>query len=343
VSLRIPLSPDQTLQTEFHEIERRLRRLEKRTGTTAGNTTIQVLGGGAAQPVNLTSILNRLDALEAALAAIPDPDEFDIAVFGAVGTSSATGVVPAPGVPLPPTGVAQHLLTENATWGFPLRGLIGVATPGTQTDPPYDVVTLSAGLHAQNAQVSELECHNLHVNGQVEYQDTFWEDLRFPTQGINPLGTAAPPAIDTSDPYGGTFLFDAAGTDVIAGIAQMPHEWKAGTAIHPHIHWMPTDANAGDVAWRLSYQIADINEDFPGVLTTAGIEIDAADGSAVKHQIHFLTNIDMTGYKESCIMVWKIERVGGDLSDSYGADARFLEFDIHYEISKPGTTDPNPP
>lgn len=342
MSLRIPLTPDQTLQTEFHEIERRLRKIEKGLGVTPGlSSVIRVSGGGGSSAVNLQPIYDRLDVIETTLldlAAAPA-----IVDYRVVGASSAAGLVPDPGVSVPPTGVAQHVLTEDNEWGFPLRGLIGVSTSGEQTDPPYDIVTLSAGLHAQNAQVSELECHNLHVNGQVEYQDTFWEDLRFPTQGINPLGTASPPSIDTADPYGGTFLFDPASTEVIAGIAQMPHEWKAGTAIHPHIHWMPTDAGAGDVAWRLSYQIADIGEDFPAVLTTAGIEVDAADGSAVKHQIHFLTNIDMTGYKESCIMVWKIERVGGDGSDTYAADARFLEFDILYEISKPGTTDPNPP
>ena len=162
--------------------------------------------------------------------------------------------------------------------------------------------------------------------------------MRFPAQGINPLGTASPPSVDTADPFGGTFLFDAASTEVVAGIAQMPHGWKTGSEIRPHVHWSPVDASAGNVAWRLSYQIANGGDVFPGSLTTAGIEVDAADGVADKHQVHGLTAIDMSAYRESCVIVWKVERVGGDAADTYAADARFYEFDIHYQITKNGTT-----
>lgn len=164
MTLRIPLTKDQTIPVEFHEIERRLRKLEKATGT-ATSSTVRIIqsGGGSAPTVNLTPIISRLDALEAAVAAFPDTD---FSEFGGVGEESDHGLAPAPGTSEPPTGVAQHLLTEDGTWGFPLRGLIGVATSGEQTDPAEDVVNVAAGLHVSgNLSASKVVTRDVVVLG----------------------------------------------------------------------------------------------------------------------------------------------------------------------------------
>jgi len=177
----------------------------------------------------------------------------------------------------------------------------------------------------------------------IEYftNSPLWDDLRFPAQGINPLGGASDPDVDTADPFAGTLLFDDAKTEIVGGVAQMPHSWLIGSTISPHIHWSPTSAGSGNVAWRFSYQIAPINETFPGALTTAGIEVDAAAGINNRHQIHGFTDIDMSTYRStggvSIVIVWKLERVGGDASDTYVGDARLLEFDIHYQSDGNGS------
>ena len=159
-----------------------------------------------------------------------------------------------------------------------------------------------------------------------------WEDLRFPVQGINPPGAATDPARDNSD---GTLLFESGKTEVIAGIAQVPHGWDKETDISPHIHWCPTNTNTGNVVWRFEYEIENIGGTFTGY-TSDDITV-AADGTAEKHQIDSFTDITMTGFNESCIMKWKISRIGGDGADTYNADARLLEFDIHYQVGKLGT------
>lgn len=167
MSLRIPLTPDQTLQTEFHEIERRLRKLEKGLGVTAGpSSVIRVSGGGGGTSVNLQPIYDRLDVIETTLldlAAAPA-----IANYRVVGTSSAAGLVPDPGTSEPPTGVAQHVLTEDNEWGFPLRGLIGVATSGEQTDQPNDIVNVHSGLHVGSVTAATIEVVDLHVYGELD-------------------------------------------------------------------------------------------------------------------------------------------------------------------------------
>ena len=61
------------------------------------------------------------------------------------------------------------------------------------------------------------------------FSGTRWDDLRFPAQGINPAGAASPPTVDDTT-FPGTLLFATNATNVIAGVAQLPHAWKRGTA-----------------------------------------------------------------------------------------------------------------
>lgn len=165
-----------------------------------------------------------------------------------------------------------------------------------------------------------------------------WEDLRFPAQGINPAGTAAPPAIDTADPFAGTLLFSASATNVIAGVAQLPHSWKIGTTLHPHIHWCPTTTGSGNVAWRFSWHAASINGTFSGSYTTAGIEVDAASQVVGRHQMFEFSDMDMSAVTGvSAMIAWKLERVGGDDLDTYAGQARLLELDFHFQMDTAGS------
>jgi hypothetical protein len=166
------------------------------------------------------------------------------------------------------------------------------------------------------------------TTSEVLLSDTAWDDLRFPAQGINPAGSAAPPSVNTTD---GTLEFSASATNVIAGIAQMPHSWKTGTSIEAHIHWSPTNTNTGNVYWRFEYEIQPINGVFTG-FTTANT-LDAAIGVADTHQIHGLASIDASAITTvSAIIKWKLSRIGGDATDTYNAVAKLLELDFHYQI-----------
>ena len=39
---------------------------------------------------------------------------------------------------------------------------------------------------------------------------------------------------------------------------QLPHAWKEGTQIEPHIHYCCSDNSVGNVVWKLEYVIADV-------------------------------------------------------------------------------------
>jgi hypothetical protein len=170
MSLRVPLTPDRTLQVEFHEIERRLRAMERRTGLQNSRTTLQIIGGSGGA-VDLKPITDRLNAIEIRLGSVGNPAAA-IPDFGGVGPESNRGLVPAPGTAEPPTGVGQHLLTESGEWGFPLRGLVGVATSGVQTDIPCDRVSILADVHMQDLSATRIECQDIAVYGTAYIQAT---------------------------------------------------------------------------------------------------------------------------------------------------------------------------
>lgn len=173
--------------------------------------------------------------------------------------------------------------------------------------------------------------------GQDGAEYLAWDDLRFPAQGINPAGTAAPPTLDdTTVP--GTLLFAHNTENIIAGVAQMPHAWARETAIRPHVHWAKSTSAAGGVVWELAYALVN-NGGTLGAYSdwAAGTDVISNANTAGKVVITSFDEIAMTDLKESCLMLWKLRRNVAATADDYGASARFFEFDIHYQVGKLGT------
>jgi hypothetical protein len=173
------------------------------------------------------------------------------------------------------------------------------------------------------------------LQGTLEYSE-LWDDLRFPASGINPAGPASPPAVDAVI---GGLLFDSASTEVVSLIAQMPHAWKEGSEIRPHVHWQKTTSAVGAVYWQLEYRWSSIGEVMDGSWATLPVTVPAVSdqNTAGVHAISPFGGIDASGHGLSDILVMRLSRVGGDVLDTYGADARFLEFDIHYQIDGLGS------
>ncbi len=164
-----------------------------------------------------------------------------------------------------------------------------------------------------------------------------WDDLRFPVQAINPPGGASDPDVEATT---GALLFAAAGTELVYGVAQMPHSWAEGTAVYPHVHWQKTTSASGNVLWRFEYEIvnngATAAMDY-GTQSDVTTPVTPDNDTANEVLISTFGSVDMTDCNISCLMLWKLSRIGGDASDTYGADARLLEFDIHYRTDSFGS------
>ena len=161
------------------------------------------------------------------------------------------------------------------------------------------------------------------------------EDLRFPSSGINPPGAATDP---TRSATTGMLEFAAGADRVIAGNFQMPHAWAPGTTVTPHIHLMFPTANANDSKWRFDYTIANINGNFSagnyGTYTQSTVATITNPNSVQKHGIFNIATLDMTGFTESCVVLWKLTRV--DAGNTDASTIVLLDFDIHYYVEKFG-------
>jgi len=172
-------------------------------------------------------------------------------------------------------------------------------------------------------------------SGELVLGNTCWEDLRFPATGINPPGGDADATRETTT---GRLSFSASAVNIIAIQVQMPHGWKEGSTIQPHVHWSPTNTNTGNVKWQLQYKVANVNEAFPSEFTVL-TQLDAGSGVADKHQISSFSGIDMTGKTFSCMILILLSRLGDDAQDTYNAACLLNEFDIHYEVRNLGTNE----
>ena len=169
--------------------------------------------------------------------------------------------------------------------------------------------------------------------------NTSWDDLTFPATAINPPGAASDPDRETTT---GLLLFDAAATELIYCLAQIPHRWKEGSALHPHVHWTKTTSADGNVAWRVRYQIIGIGDVGPGTWSDGETIYTPVTGTpdndtAWEHLLTNFTAIPMTGQTLSTCVLFEVARIGGDELDTYAADARLLEFDVHIEIDSLGS------
>jgi hypothetical protein len=165
-----------------------------------------------------------------------------------------------------------------------------------------------------------------------------WDDLRFPAQGINLPGGAADPTRDTTT---GLLSFAGNQDNVIAGVAQMPHKWKSGTDVYPHLHLrFPTSA-AANTRWKFEYDVASITGNFAndsGTYTTLSV-IQAANPQNVRyHALHVFGALPMEGHTSSAMILWRVSRLANtDAADNDTNSCLLMEFDFHYRVGSFGT------
>ncbi len=169
-----------------------------------------------------------------------------------------------------------------------------------------------------------------------------WEDLRFPAIALRIDSSATRYSIDTTD-LGVSFAANARHVEEqVNMIAQLPHGWKEGSDLHPHIHWIQTTADLPN--WLMQYRVYN-SDTAPGAWTYEVANTPAftwASGSL--SQISSFPPIDMTGMTVSCIVDIKFWRDVADGSGEFGGAESspvavlLKEFDIHYLIDSFGST-----
>ena len=187
---------------------------------------------------------------------------------------------------------------------------------------------------------------NIDANGMMtlEGDATVWDDMRIIPNVFDVPGGTDPGIINYQPAGSGTIfkVYAFAKGDEGFFTVQLPHSYKAGTDLKPHVHWTPGPrgvAESGNIVqWRLDYSVAAIGSNFPASQTLSFA--DACDGVNNKHQMTAEATISGVGLGESSQMWGRIYR-WNDVSDTWvgtGNDLPiFIEFDVHIQCNKLGT------
>lgn len=166
-----------------------------------------------------------------------------------------------------------------------------------------------------------------------------WDDLVFASNAINPLGGASDPPRSTVT---GLLEFETNKDQVIAGAFEMPHLWVEESYIQPHLHLRCLASDLGhNSRWQLEYDRCNPTGEWESVYGSyAHSEIITVPnpGNVNKGIIAAWADIDMTGYKISAGVAWKITRLGsGDVLDNDAGSIALVFWDIHWQKNRLGS------
>ncbi len=178
----------------------------------------------------------------------------------------------------------------------------------------------------------------------IELTEAVWDDYVTPLGPNNWNGVSNNPVLtklfDDGSGSQGVYGYVFSNGDEAIITIQMPHKWKEGTTIYPHIHFMCTsDVDPTDkFGVEFEYTWVDIGEDFAGNTTLTTTDIDTGVDTDDMHQVGYIptAGIDGTGHTISSILLCRIKRVAAT-SDDYAGGIAFLDFDVHYQIDTIGS------
>jgi hypothetical protein len=162
---------------------------------------------------------------------------------------------------------------------------------------------------------------------------TAWIDINFDVVALA-LGASSPTLKALS---GGTIIRPHFGTSVatsISGAAEIDHNVKIAI-IRPHLHWITTDTDTGDVFWQLAYTVAN-SEDIEPSETTITVA-SAGTGNLHDNVRASFPAIDITGHNVGAQFSMRMFRDPTHGSDNYTGEAAVKTFGLHCEIQSLGS------
>lgn len=209
----------------------------------------------------------------------------------------------------------------------------------------------SLSLAAQDVRINSNMVIEADGTFRLDNTATVWNDLMvFPDATTK--GGSNPPE------WGTAFMRNAGGTSMgvylwmfapnqeeeLHFTVQIPHDYKEGTALYPHVHWTTATGtpSGSNVVWGLEYTLIAVGGSFPNTVTlttnTLVPECGTPSGTA-QHLISPFTPVSGTGLGISSILVCRLYREVGNASDTFPNAVGLLGFDLHYEQDTQGSRD----
>ena len=173
---------------------------------------------------------------------------------------------------------------------------------------------------------------DLTITGNVLYTNTHWDDMTVSATAAK-IGANNKPVYNY-DSLALRWDDNDSTTNYLVFNYQLKHSYAPGTDLYPHIHYQQKSAADTALFWIIHYRWTNVGEaqspTFTRIQTIDETIMPYTGGSM--HQIAEFPAIDGTGKAESSIL--DIRLYCWAAQDMYTK-----EFDIHFQINKPGTYD----
>ena len=146
---------------------------------------------------------------------------------------------------------------------------------------------------------------------------------------VDTFNNTAPNIVNVVDANMLSYGFAGTGgaTENLGFSVDMQHDYVNGTDITLHIHWLPNDATAGNVQWKIAYQWVENGAVWPAA--TLVNRVTAAAGVAYTDQRTDFV-ISGTGHTYNSRLKIKLSRTAADANDTYNGIAIFIAMGLHY-------------
>lgn len=164
---------------------------------------------------------------------------------------------------------------------------------------------------------------------------TVWNDINFEALSLGRSASAPDliPILGSGGLEGVAFDGQTTLEQLFSG-SEILHDYKEGSNIYPHIHWMPSTADAGNVTWFFEYSWTDTSGSFSAPTT---LNVTQAAGGAWVHQRADFQAINGTGMNIGSHIIFRLYRNPDAPLDNYIRDAVLLSVAIHYESDTVGS------
>jgi hypothetical protein len=169
---------------------------------------------------------------------------------------------------------------------------------------------------------------------------TGWEDLIVPVTATKTGGSKDPTFsrfLDNGAGSQGVFAYQFSSTEEqeLYFSTHMPHSYKPGTSIIPHVHWGESTPSIGGVVWGLEYTWTNTGQKFPATqLITVTV---TTDGLTADNHLTPLPTINGAGKNVGSIINGRVYRDATNLSDDYNASTFLFNIDFHFLQNSVGT------
>jgi len=123
------------------------------------------------------------------------------------------------------------------------------------------------------------------------------------------------------------------------------HDYKIGTKIYPHIHWVPMSYSTGDVRWVIEYTFAKGHQQGDVLTGVTNSIVLTAPGKGLIGE-HMLTECSevqaFTVQEPDTIVRIRLYRDGAHVDDTFYGGVLAIMLDFHYESDRESTPQKEP-